>query len=157
MEKKHFQPRGTAWALSIIWGSQVKIQGVSQRCQIARGRSPSESLGALDMNSSNESCMIKRTSSGSMATQHYRQWHLSTSWGNGHSQKIPRVNQRPARLTGLGKNKGFPANQKGSGKNKGWKYKKICTPGKSKTWKGGLGKNGYPGGLKTRKGGPGKS
>ena len=34
---------------------------------------------------------------------------------------------------------------------------KICTPDKSKTWKGGLGKNGYPGGLKTRKGGPGKS
>ena len=66
-------------------------------------------------------------------------------------------NQRPARSTGLGKNKGFPANQKGSGKSKGWKLKKICTPGKSKTWKGGLGKNGYPGGLKTRKGGPGKS
>ena len=34
---------------------------------------------------------------------------------------------------------------------------KICTPGKSKTWKGSLDKNGYPGGLKTRKGGPGKS
>ena len=65
-------------------------------------------------------------------------------------------NQRPARLTHLGKNKGFPANQKGSGKNKGWKWK-IHTPGKSKTWKGGLGKNGYPGELKTRKGGPGKS
>ena len=28
-------------------------------------------------------------------------------------------NQRPARSTGLGKNKGFPVNQKGSGKNKG--------------------------------------
>ena len=27
--------------------------------QIARGKSPSESLGALDMNSSNESCMIR--------------------------------------------------------------------------------------------------
>ena len=27
---------------------------------------------------------------------------------------------------------------------------------KSKTWKGGLGKNERPGGLKTRKGGPGK-
>ena len=26
--------------------------------------------------------------------------------------------------------------------------KRICTPGKSKTRKGGLGKNGYPGGLK---------
>ena len=34
--------------------------------------------------------------------------------------------------------------------------KRICTPGKSKTRKGGLGKNGYPGGLKTRKGDPGK-
>ena len=29
------------------------------------------------------------------------------------------LNQKPARLTGLGKNKGFPANQKGSCKNKG--------------------------------------
>ena len=29
------------------------------KCQIARGKSPSESIGALDMNSSNESCMIK--------------------------------------------------------------------------------------------------
>ena len=37
------------------------------------------------------------------------------------------------------------------------KNKKMCTPGKSKTRKGGLGKNGYPGGLKTRKGDPGKS
>ena len=27
--------------------------------------------------------------------------------------------KRPARLTGLGKNKGFPANQKGSDKRKG--------------------------------------
>jgi hypothetical protein len=36
------------------------------------------------------------------------------------------------------------------------KMKRICTPGKSKTRKGGLGKNGYPGGLKTRKGDPGK-
>ena len=34
---------------------------------------------------------------------------------------------------------------------------KNCTPGKSKTRKGGLGKKGYPGGLKTIKGGPGKS
>ena len=33
---------------------------------------------------------------------------------------------------------------------------KKCTPGKSKTRKGGLGKNGYPGGLKTRKGDPAK-
>ena len=126
------------------------------KCQIARGKSPSESIGALDMNSSNESCMIKRISSGSMATQHYRQWHLPTSWEHGHSQKNTAHNQRPARSTGLGKNKGFPANQKGSGKNKGWN-EKISSPDKSKTWKGGLGKNGYPGGLKTRKGGPGKS
>ena len=29
--------------------------------------------GALGMNSSNESCTIKQTSSGSVATQHYRQ------------------------------------------------------------------------------------
>ena len=65
-------------------------------------------------------------------------------------------NQRPARLTGLGKNKGFPANQKGSGKIRD-ENEKICTPDKSKTWKGDLGKKGYPGGLKTRKGGPGKN
>ena len=38
------------------------------RCQIARGRPPSESLGALDMNSSNESCGIKKTFSGSATT-----------------------------------------------------------------------------------------
>ena len=36
------------------------------------------------------------------------------------------------------------------------KMKRICTPGKSKTRKGGLGKKGYPGGLKTRKGDPAK-
>ena len=29
------------------------------KCQIARGKSPSESLGALDMDFRNESCMIK--------------------------------------------------------------------------------------------------
>ena len=38
------------------------------KCQIARGRSPSESLGALGMNPDNESSMIKQTSSGSVAT-----------------------------------------------------------------------------------------
>ena len=43
------------------------------RCQIARGRSPSESLGALDMNFSNEDGTIKQTSSGIATTQHYRQ------------------------------------------------------------------------------------
>ena len=66
-------------------------------------------------------------------------------------------NQRPARLSALGKNKGFPVNQKGSGKKIRDKNEKICTPGKSKTWKGGLGKKGYPDGPKTRKGGPGKN
>ena len=34
-------------------------------------------------------------------------------------KKILCMNQRPARLTGLGKNKGFPVNQKGSGKSNG--------------------------------------
>ena len=42
------------------------------------------------------------------------------------------------------------------GQKLGIKKRKKCTPGKSKTRKGGLGKNGYPGGLKTRKGDPGK-
>ena len=65
-------------------------------------------------------------------------------------------NQRPARLTHLGKNKGFPANQKGSGKNKGWIWKNLYTR-QVENLKRRLGKNGYPGGLKTRKGGPGKS
>ena len=95
-------------------------------------------------------------SSGGMATQYYWQWQLPAFWERGHSRENTTHNQRPARLTHLGKNKGFPVNQKGSGKNKGWN-EKICTPGKSKTWKGGLGKNGYPDGLKTRKGGPGKN
>ena len=86
--EKHFQPRGTAWSLSIIWGSQVKIQRIFERFQIARGKSPSKSLGALDMDSRNESCMIKRTSSGNMATRQYRQWQLPTLWERGHGQKI---------------------------------------------------------------------
>ena len=49
------QSRGMAWLLSIIWGNPVKIQ----KAKIAWGKSPPESLGALDMNSSNESCMIR--------------------------------------------------------------------------------------------------
>ena len=117
------------------------------------GKSPPESLGALDMISSDKSGTIKHLL---VAWQHYWQWQLPALWERGHSQKNTMHIQRPARSTGLGKNKGFPVNQKGSGKNKGLKWK-ICTPGKSKTWKGGLGKNGYPGGLKTRKGGPGKN
>ena len=36
-----------------------------------------------------------------------------------YSEKILRINKSPARLTYLGKNKGFPANHKGSGKMKG--------------------------------------
>ena len=113
--------------------------------QVARGKSPSESIGALDMNSRNESCMIKRRSSGSMATQPYRQWHLSTSWGNGHSQKNITHNQRPARSTGQGKNKGFPANQKGSGKNKERKWKKkIVHPASRKPEKAAWAKKGIP-------------
>ena len=68
-----------------------------------------------------------QTSSGSMATQHYWQWQLPTYWEHGHSQKSTTHNQRPARSTGLGKNKGLPANQKGSGKNKGWKWKNMYT------------------------------
>ena len=35
---------------------------------MARGRSPSESLGTLDMNYNNESCTIKQTPSGSVTT-----------------------------------------------------------------------------------------
>ena len=66
--EKHFQSRDTARSLSIIWGSQVKIQGISQRGQIARGRSLSESLRALGMNSSNESHTIEQTSSDSVET-----------------------------------------------------------------------------------------
>ena len=65
-------------------------------------------------------------------------------------------NQRPARLSGLGKNKGFPTNQKGSGKNKGCKWKKLYTR-QVENLKRRLGKKGYPGGLKTQKGGPGKN
>ena len=44
----------------------------------------------------------------------------------------------------------IPANQR-CGQKLGI-YAKDCTPGKSKIRKGGLGKNGYPGGLKTQKG-----
>ncbi|KAI5405982.1 hypothetical protein KIW84_052654 [Lathyrus oleraceus] len=53
---------------------------------------------------------------------------------------------------------GIPANQKTERKVRAKVRDKNekRTPGKSKTRKGGLGKNGYPGGLKTRKGGPAK-
>jgi hypothetical protein len=53
---------------------------------------------------------------------------------------------------------GIPANQKTERKVRAKIRDKMknCTPGKSKTRKGDLGKKGYPGGLKTRKGGPGK-
>ena len=44
------------------------MQRISQKCQIARAKTPSESLGALDMNSSKESCTIKQTSSGGVET-----------------------------------------------------------------------------------------
>ena len=88
------------------------------RCQIAKGKSPLESLGALDMNSNNESCMIRHLL---VVWQH----NTTNSDNSLHSESMDIVkkntthNQRPARSTGLGKNKGFPANQKGSGKNKG--------------------------------------
>ena len=51
--------------------------------------------------------------------------------------------KRPARLTHLGKNKGFPANQKGSGKNKGWKWK-IIQPATRKPEKAAWAKEGIP-------------
>ena len=54
-------------------GTVQSIFGESLKGQIAWSESPSESLGELDMDSSNESYMIKRISSDSMATQHYRQ------------------------------------------------------------------------------------
>ena len=44
------------------------MKRISQNFQIARGRTPSESLGALDMNSSSESYAIKQTPSGSVTT-----------------------------------------------------------------------------------------
>ena len=126
------------------------------KCQIARGKSPFESIRALDVNSSNESCTIKRRSSGSMVTQHYQQWHLPTPWEHGYSQKIPRVNKEPLGWLDLEKIRASPWTKRVREKIRD-ENEKICTPGKSKTWKGGLGKNGYPGGLKTRKGGPGKN
>ena len=53
-------------------------------------------------------------------------------------------NPRPARLTGLGQNKGFPANQKGSGKNKGWKWKKFVQSASRKPEKEAWAKIGIP-------------
>ena len=94
------------------------------KCQIARGRSPSESTGALGLNSSDKSGTIK---------------HLLVTWQHNNRgtslhlksedivEKNTAHNQRPARLTHLGKNKGFPANQKGSGKNEGWNEKNLYT------------------------------
>ena len=124
--------------------------GESFKGQSAWGKSPPESLGAFQ-----QRIWPDQTSSGGM-TKHFWQGQFPTSWGHGRSRKNTAHNQRPARLTYLGKSKGFPANQKGSSKSKGWKWKN-CTPDNSKTWKGGFGKKGYPGGLKPRKGGPGKT
>ena len=82
-----------------------------------RGKPPSGSLGALDD-------QMKIFWYGDTTLQ---QWQLPTLWEHGHSRKNTTQNQRPARLTHLGKNKGFPANQKGSGKNKGWNEKNLYT------------------------------
>ena len=52
---------------------------------------------------------------------------------------------------------GLPVEPKGFGQNEGMKMKKSVHPASRKPEKGGLGKNGYPGGLKIRKGSPGKN
>ena len=52
----------------LIWGSRVKIQRIPQKCQIARGRPPYESLGELNINFSKGPHAIKKTFSGSAAT-----------------------------------------------------------------------------------------
>ena len=98
------------------------------------GKSPSESLGALDDQTKifwwyDNMTLLTVTTPCILSTDIV--------------EKNTTHNQRPTRLTHLGKIRD--------------ENEKICTPGKSKTWKGGLGKNGYPGGLKNRKGGPGKS
>ena len=79
-----------------------------------------------------------------MTTQYYRQWQLPTLWEHGHSRKNMTHNQRPARSTGLGKNKGFPANQKGLGKSKGWKWKKSVHPASRKPEREAWAKKGIP-------------
>ena len=52
--------------------------------------------------------------------------------------------KRPARLTGLGKNKGFPANQKGSGKKIRDENKKSIHPASRKPEKAAWAKKGIP-------------
>ena len=80
--------------------------------QTARGKPPSESLGGIER--SNEDLLV------------VGQRNTTDSDNSLHSESVDIVeentthNRRPARLTHLGKNKGFPANQKGSGKNKGY-------------------------------------
>ena len=66
----------------------------------------------------------------------------------GHSQENTTREKRPARLTGLGKNKGIPTNQKGSGKNQGY-IKELYTRQVENLKRAAWAKKGYPGGLKT--------
>ena len=56
--KKHLQLRGRHDHYPSSGAVKSRFRE-SLKCQIARGKSPPESPGALGMNSSNESCMIK--------------------------------------------------------------------------------------------------
>ena len=149
-EQKYFQSRGRR----DHYPSPGEVQ--SRFRESLKAKQPGANLRLSHLgNFNNESCRVRNLLVA---------WQKTSNRGNSlHSESVDIVekntmhNQRPARLTHLGKNKGFPANQKGSGKKIRDESEKICTPGKSKTWKGGLGKNGYPDGLKTRKGGPGKN
>ena len=74
--------------------------------------------------SSNESCSIRHLLAIWQHKQPGTPPCILRAWTQ---SKDTTQNQRPARSTYLGKNKGFPANQKGSGKMKGWNEKNLYT------------------------------
>ena len=93
---------------------------------LSKAKKPGENLCLSHLgHSNNESCLIKYLLVA---------WQSASNRGNSlHPESMDIVekstthNQRPARLTHLGKNKGFPTNQKGSGKMKGWNEKNLYT------------------------------
>ena len=99
----------------------ITVHHLGQLSQDSENLSEAHQLGAnihlshLE-HSDNESCLIRHLLVA---------WQNTSNRGNSlHSESVDIVekntahNQRPARLTHLGKNKGFLENQKGSGINK---------------------------------------
>ena len=85
---------------------------------LSKAKQPGANLCLSHFGALQQRILPDQTSSGGME-KYFQQGQLPTFPEHGHSRKNTTHNQRPTRLTYLGKNKGFPANQKGSGKMKG--------------------------------------